>query len=82
MFKPVTPKLDVKEMEEKVLRHWQRQDIFLPFRKLTTSESVLGQGMGLALVRRAVEGMGGQISVGSATSDGRGTVFTVHWPLP
>lgn len=28
MFKPVTPKLDVKEMEEKVLRHWQRQDIF------------------------------------------------------
>ena len=28
MFKPVTPKLDVKDMEEKVLRHWQRQDIF------------------------------------------------------
>jgi signal transduction histidine kinase len=60
----------------------EQQEIFLPFRKLATSEAAPGQGMGLTLVRRAVEGMGGQISVGSATSDGRGTVFTVHWPLP
>jgi signal transduction histidine kinase len=60
----------------------EQQVIFLPFRKLTASEAAPGQGMGLALVRRAVEGMGGQISVGSATSNGRGTVFTVHWPLP
>jgi isoleucyl-tRNA synthetase len=28
MFKPVSPKLDVNEMEEKVLRHWQRHDVF------------------------------------------------------
>jgi isoleucyl-tRNA synthetase len=28
MFKPVSPKLDVTEMEEKILRHWQWHDIF------------------------------------------------------
>jgi isoleucyl-tRNA synthetase len=28
MFKPVLPKLDVNEMEEKILRHWQWHDIF------------------------------------------------------
>jgi isoleucyl-tRNA synthetase len=28
MFKPVLPKLDVTEMEEKILRHWQWHDIF------------------------------------------------------
>ena len=28
MFKPVSPKLNVTEMEEKILRHWQWHDIF------------------------------------------------------
>jgi isoleucyl-tRNA synthetase len=28
MFKPVSPKLNVTEMEEKILRHWQRHGIF------------------------------------------------------
>ncbi len=28
MFKPVTPKLNVTEMEEKILRHWQWHDVF------------------------------------------------------
>jgi signal transduction histidine kinase len=63
------------------IRPDRRQDIFLPFRKLAASDASSGQGMGLALVRRAVEGMGGQISVAGAAPDGRGAVFTVHWPL-
>jgi isoleucyl-tRNA synthetase len=28
MFKPVSPKLNVNEMEEKILRHWQWHDVF------------------------------------------------------
>ena len=28
MFKPVSPKLNVTEMEEKILRHWQWHDVF------------------------------------------------------
>ncbi|PKN90054.1 MAG: isoleucine--tRNA ligase, partial [Chloroflexi bacterium HGW-Chloroflexi-7] len=28
MFKPVSPKLDVIQMEEKVLNHWQKHDVF------------------------------------------------------
>ena len=28
MFKPVSPKLIVTDMEEKILRHWQWHDIF------------------------------------------------------
>lgn len=28
MFKPVSPKLDVIQMEEKVLSHWKKQDVF------------------------------------------------------
>ncbi|MBA4386289.1 MAG: isoleucine--tRNA ligase, partial [Anaerolinea sp.] len=28
MFKPVSPKLDVIQMEEKVLQHWKKHDVF------------------------------------------------------
>ncbi len=60
--------------------------IFKPFTQLqpASSESELedGTGMGLALVKRAVERVGGAISVRSDPSSEPGTEFTLAWPRP
>lgn len=59
-----------------------RETIFLPFRTLGSGSG--GTGMGLALVRRTLDAVGG--SIGIATGDGdqqgprRGTTFAVVWP--
>lgn len=63
------------------IRPEHRDAIFLPFRTLV-AEGAPGQGMGLALVRRTVEGIGGRIVVVSAAPEGRGTSFCIYWPLP
>ncbi len=55
--------------------------IFLPFRRLELQQGVPGHGMGLALVRRTIEGLGGQILVESDAARARGTVFTIRWPI-
>jgi signal transduction histidine kinase len=52
-----------------------RERIFEPF--FTTKAS--GTGLGLAVVRRIVEGHGGTVSVRSAP--GAGTVFALRFPL-
>ena len=54
--------------------------IFLPFRRLETARDPEGQGMGLSLVKRTVESVGGGISVKSDPSLGPGTTFVVTWP--
>ncbi len=53
---------------------------FLPFRKLNARQ-VHGEGMGLALVRRTTESAGGWITLTSTAPEGRGSTFTVHWPV-
>ena len=57
------------------------QAVFLPFRTLQTVEDSVqaGIGMGLALVERTVESVGGSIAL-KANPAGRGAVFEVIWP--
>ncbi|NWG13080.1 MAG: hypothetical protein HXY20_06045 [Acidobacteria bacterium] len=51
--------------------------VFLPF--FTTRQR--GTGLGLAVVRREVEHIGGRISLESPTRNGRGTRFLMHLPI-
>lgn len=59
-----------------------QDDIFLPFRKLSLDADLESTGIGLALVRRAVESVGGRITVHSDPVIRRGTRFEVEWPKP
>lgn len=52
--------------------------IFLPYR--TLSQATSRSGMGLSLLTRALDAVGGRIAVISDPHRGRGTVFRVHWP--
>lgn len=54
--------------------------IFLPFRSLGPESTDDSSGMGLAMVLRAVESVGGGISIASNPELTRGTTFTVRWP--
>ncbi len=55
--------------------------IFLPFRTLAAPGSpTSGLGLGLALVRRTLESVGGGIRVLSQGEARRGTTFEIRWP--
>jgi signal transduction histidine kinase len=56
------------------------ETIFQPFRRLAEDDGG-GSGIGLALVRRAIEQVGGQIEVHSSPATSRGTTFRFSWPL-
>ena len=56
-----------------------QSSIFEPFRRGINVGTIRGMGMGLAIVKRAVDLHGGTISVESET--GLGTTFTVHLPV-
>ena len=57
------------------------QAIFEPFKRISEDDGMAeGPGMGLALVKRIVDHIGGRIEVGSDPSRGRGATFRVHWP--
>lgn len=55
-------------------------DIFKPFTRLT-NEADGGVGMGLTLVHRAVESLGGSLSIHSNHRDGRGVTFRLLCPV-
>ena len=54
--------------------------IFLPFRTLQSGAVSNSTGMGLAMVKKAVESAGGSIVLVSNPALSRGTAFTVTWP--
>jgi signal transduction histidine kinase len=58
---------------------WQKA-IFQPFRQIADSDAVEGAGIGLALVKRTVERLGGTVEVHSNPTRERGTTFRVSWP--
>lgn len=60
-----------------ITRHHEK--IFLPFRKLEHADTKPGTGMGLALVKKAVEDNGGTIQVTSDPLSRRGTAFVFTW---
>lgn len=58
-------------------RHHEK--IFLPFRRLESGDEKSGTGMGLALVKKAIDDNGGNISVLSDPEAAMGTKFTFTW---
>ncbi len=54
--------------------------IFMPFRTLQNNSGNAG-GMGLALVKRTVDSVGGSLTVVSDPAQSRGSKMVVHWPL-
>jgi signal transduction histidine kinase len=56
-------------------------NIFEPFYRVQTARDgqIRGVGLGLYLVKRLMEGMGGRVSVSSEL--GRGTFFVLHFPI-
>jgi two-component system, chemotaxis family, CheB/CheR fusion protein len=59
-------------------RHHEK--IFLPFRKLEHKDDKPGTGMGLALVKKAIEDNNGHIDVISDPDERPGTTFRFTWP--
>ena len=51
--------------------------VFLPFRALGSSS---GTGLGLAMVKKMAEAVGGSIKLSSEPATKRGTAFTLNWP--
>ncbi|WP_319531856.1 CheR family methyltransferase [uncultured Cohaesibacter sp.] len=56
------------------------EKILLPFRKLERKDKIPGNGMGLALVKKAIESLGGSIEIISDPETVPGTTFRFTWP--
>ncbi len=56
------------------------EKILLPFRKLERKDKTPGNGMGLALVKKAVDSNGGELSIISNPAERTGTRFRFTWP--
>jgi signal transduction histidine kinase len=57
------------------------ETIFQPFKTVGTSADTERSGIGLALVRRTLETVGGQLTLSSDPAVGRGATFTIKWPV-
>lgn len=57
-----------------------QEAVFLPFRTLEHGDQSTTDGLGLALVKRTIEAVGGTVDVCSDPDQKRGTSFVVSWP--
>jgi PAS domain S-box-containing protein len=57
----------------------QQEKLFEPFFRANNAENIQGTGLGLTIVKQAIELHGGTIRVESA--EGKGTCFTIELPL-
>ena len=55
------------------------EQIFQMFKRLHTRQDYAGTGMGLAISRKLARRFGGDITVES--TPGKGSIFTLHWPV-
>ncbi len=61
-------------------RDWH-DAVFMPFRKVSDDPSRQdSSGVGLALVRRTLDRLGGSVELSSDAPERRGTTFLVRWP--
>ncbi len=56
------------------------EQIFEPFVRLPNRDKIRGSGVGLSIVKRAIERLGGQVSV--VSKSGTGSVFSITLPAP
>ena len=61
--------------------HDYQTAVFLPFRKVDDEAKPDSTGIGLTLVKRTLDCLGGSIELKSDPRQARGTVFRVLWPL-
>lgn len=55
--------------------------IFAPFKRIADDDTAEGgSGIGLALVKKTVDRLGGSVTVSSNPTQSRGTTFVVQWP--
>ena len=60
--------------------HYQKR-IFEPFETLKPKDVIEGSGMGLAIITKIINQMGGTITLKSPVSGDRGSEFLVSWPI-
>jgi hypothetical protein len=60
-------------------KDWQKA-VFDPFKRVERADMREGSGIGLALVKRTLETVGGRIDVRSDPTAARGSTFIVTWP--
>lgn len=56
------------------------EKILMPFRKLQRKDKAPGNGMGLALVKKAIDANGGILEISSNPKKQQGACFTFTWP--
>ena len=88
--RPAQLKLGASHEAEGMIRFWvqdngaglaqtEQKRLFNPFTRLGLQEA-RGQGLGLAIVRRIVEKLGGQVAVESSGTPGEGAMFSFTLP--
>ena len=72
--------ISVKDDGPGVPVHYQNR-IFEPFETLKPKDVIEGSGMGLAIITKIINQMGGTITLKSPVSGDRGSEFLVSWPI-
>jgi len=89
---PSCIKVGAEIQDDEMIRFWVRDNgnglsaeeqtqLFLPFVQLSRGRVKGGYGLGLSIVQRIVEKLGGKVSVESSGVEGQGTTFSFTLPV-